>query len=333
MIDCVTYVCVFCIWCSIQAYLFPLLVGDDDKPVEYRERHLDNPDANVDGITARSMPMKGEAGPQHHTLSSGGVLKDTPATHSSLISCISKPVHERKRGVGQLCRAHHALSLRCTTEGSRIRGGVEAFFADQDTEPSGYGNIQGRCNALGSDGKPFASEPFETNATSMVDRAGTVLSTSSGNNPGDGCGASPPKYSELQQHPCSATSSRASSPRVSHTPVQSSFRDDGNARLENVNGSGLSTPMSRRSYSAGSKDFREDGRARGVYVEGEYERQEGILLQGPQGGVEVRQMNEGIFVVRRSVSEKRRSPEKLHLHGRQLKSCPLIQVRPQQTLF
>lgn len=287
---------------------------------------MDNPDANFDDITARSIVRRGEAGPPHHTISSGGAFKGTPAKQSSSISCISKPVHERKRGVGH---AHHALSLRCATEGSRIGEGVEAFSADPDST----GNVQERGNGLGSDGKPFASEPLvlstEASATSMVD------------NPGDGCGASPHKHSELQQHPHSATSSRASSPTISYTPVDSSVRDGGNARLENVNGRGPSTPMSRRSYSAG---FREDDvaksssgtltsssaddRARGVFVEGKDERQEGTLLPGPEGGVEVRQMDEGILVVRRSMAEKRRSPEKLHLHGRQLKSCPLIQVRP-----
>lgn len=365
IINYVASVCVFCTGLSIQASFFPFLVGDDDRPDQYRERHVDNPDSNFDGITVRSIVRRVEAGPHHHAsyapISSGGALKETPATQSSSISCISKPVHDRKRGMGQPCRAHHALSLRCATEGSRMIGGGAEAFAD----PKSTGDVRQRGNDLSSDGKPVTSEPLVlstvTSAMSMVDRAGVVLSTSPGYNPGDGCGASPHKHSELQQHPRSATSSRASSPRVSsptsHTPVDSTFRDDDSARLENVSGrgAGASANLSkRRSYSVGrSRGFRQDDaaksssgtltssstddRSRGViaggFVEREDGRQEGTLLPGPEGGVEVRQMDGGILVVRRSGLEKRRSPEKLHLHGRQLKSCPLIQVRPQQTNY
>ena len=53
----------------------------------------------------------------------------------------------------------------------------------------------------------------------------------------------------------------------------------------------------------------------------------GTLLPGPEGCVEVRELEEGVLVVRRTWHEKKQSPERLNLHRRQLKSCPLVQVR------
>lgn len=53
----------------------------------------------------------------------------------------------------------------------------------------------------------------------------------------------------------------------------------------------------------------------------------GVVLPGPEGGVIVRELAEGILIVCRSRDEKKRSPERLNLHRRQLTSCPFIQVR------
>lgn len=53
---------------------------------------------------------------------------------------------------------------------------------------------------------------------------------------------------------------------------------------------------------------------------------QGSILPGPEGAVEVREFDGGVLVVRRSEAEKKRSPERLNLHRRQLKSCPLVQV-------
>lgn len=52
----------------------------------------------------------------------------------------------------------------------------------------------------------------------------------------------------------------------------------------------------------------------------------GTLLPGPEGCVEVRELEEGVLVVRRTWHEKKQSPERLNLHRRNLKSCPLVQV-------
>lgn len=54
--------------------------------------------------------------------------------------------------------------------------------------------------------------------------------------------------------------------------------------------------------------------------------EDGVVLPGPEGGVEVRELNGGMLVVRRTADEKKRTPERLNLHRRQLKSCPVIQV-------
>lgn len=54
---------------------------------------------------------------------------------------------------------------------------------------------------------------------------------------------------------------------------------------------------------------------------------EGVALPGPDGGVEVKELDGGVLVVRRTAEEKKRSPERLNLHRRQLKSCPVIQVQ------
>lgn len=56
--------------------------------------------------------------------------------------------------------------------------------------------------------------------------------------------------------------------------------------------------------------------------------EEGVLLPGPEGCVEIRELDGGVLVVKRTADEKKRSPERLNLHRRQLKSCPVIQVRP-----
>lgn len=53
----------------------------------------------------------------------------------------------------------------------------------------------------------------------------------------------------------------------------------------------------------------------------------GALLAGPEGCVEVRELEGGVLVVRRTWHEKKQSPERLNLHRRQLNSCPLVQVR------
>lgn len=52
----------------------------------------------------------------------------------------------------------------------------------------------------------------------------------------------------------------------------------------------------------------------------------GMPLPGPEGCVEVRELEEGVLMVRRTWHEKKQSPERLNLHRRQLKSCPLVQV-------
>ncbi|CAM9322367.1 unnamed protein product [Ectocarpus sp. 12 AP-2014] len=51
----------------------------------------------------------------------------------------------------------------------------------------------------------------------------------------------------------------------------------------------------------------------------------GVLLPGPEGGVEVREFQGGVLLVRRSEDAKKRSPERLNLHRRRLTSCPIIQ--------
>ncbi|CAB1097233.1 unnamed protein product [Ectocarpus sp. CCAP 1310/34] len=51
----------------------------------------------------------------------------------------------------------------------------------------------------------------------------------------------------------------------------------------------------------------------------------GVLLPGPEGGVEVREFHGGVLLVRRSEDAKKRSPERLNLHRRRLTSCPIIQ--------
>lgn len=51
-----------------------------------------------------------------------------------------------------------------------------------------------------------------------------------------------------------------------------------------------------------------------------------VLLPGPEGGVEVRECEGGVLLVRRSEDAKKRSPERLNLHRRRLASCPIIQV-------
>ncbi|CBJ27201.1 Hypothetical leucine rich repeat protein [Ectocarpus siliculosus] len=51
----------------------------------------------------------------------------------------------------------------------------------------------------------------------------------------------------------------------------------------------------------------------------------GVLLPGPEGGVEVREFQGGVLLVRRSEDAKKRSPERLNLHRRWLTSCPIIQ--------
>lgn len=53
---------------------------------------------------------------------------------------------------------------------------------------------------------------------------------------------------------------------------------------------------------------------------------EGVVLPSPEGGVEVREFDGGVLVVRRNEEEKKRSPERLNLHRRRLKSCPVVQV-------
>ncbi|CAN0554709.1 unnamed protein product, partial [Ectocarpus sp. 12 AP-2014] len=45
----------------------------------------------------------------------------------------------------------------------------------------------------------------------------------------------------------------------------------------------------------------------------------------PEGGVEVREFQGGVLLVRRSEDAKKRSPERLNLHRRRLTSCPIIQ--------
>lgn len=52
----------------------------------------------------------------------------------------------------------------------------------------------------------------------------------------------------------------------------------------------------------------------------------GVVLPGPDGAIEVRELEGGVLVVRRNADEKRRSPERLNLHRRRLKSCPVIEV-------
>lgn len=66
--------------------------------------------------------------------------------------------------------------------------------------------------------------------------------------------------------------------------------------------------------------FRGPGAARREGGEGALE------LVGHEEGIEVRELEGGVLVVRRSADEKRRSPERLNLHRRQMKSCPVIQV-------
>lgn len=53
---------------------------------------------------------------------------------------------------------------------------------------------------------------------------------------------------------------------------------------------------------------------------------EGVMLPGAEGMVEVREFDGGVLVVRRSEEEKKKSPERLNLHRRRLKSCPVVQV-------
>ena len=66
---------------------------------------------------------------------------------------------------------------------------------------------------------------------------------------------------------------------------------------------------------------------------------EGVLLPGPEGGVEVREFDGGVLVVSRNEEEKKKSPERLNLHRRRLKSCPVVQVsgsqlvRPETTVL
>lgn len=53
---------------------------------------------------------------------------------------------------------------------------------------------------------------------------------------------------------------------------------------------------------------------------------DGVVLPGPEGAVEVREFDGGALVVRRSEEDKKKSPERLNLHRRRLKSCPVVQV-------
>eukprot|EP00903_Cladosiphon_okamuranus_P021119 g19400.t1 len=52
---------------------------------------------------------------------------------------------------------------------------------------------------------------------------------------------------------------------------------------------------------------------------------EGVLLPGPEGGVEVREFDGGVLMVRRNEEQKKKSPERLNLHRRRLRSCPVVQ--------
>lgn len=67
-------------------------------------------------------------------------------------------------------------------------------------------------------------------------------------------------------------------------------------------------------------------RMRGIDGWGVADAATGTPLAGPEGAVEVREIDGGVLVVRRSGDEKKRSPERLNLHRRQLSSCPLVQV-------
>ena len=97
----------------------------------------------------------------------------------------------------------------------------------------------------------------------------------------------------------------------------SSSTGSGDSRLEEV---GIPPPLTSGCSS--------EDQPRIAGVEGVIEEESGgvALLPGPKGGVEVRELGEGVIVVRRSELEKRRCPERLNLHRRQLKSCPLIEV-------
>ena len=180
-------------------------------------------------------------------------------------------------------------------------------------------------------------------------------------NGGDGDDKSKDHHSFSRQLPRSANTSTASSPRANRAGSPPGWGHDGDATLgysgsiSNNSSSGVVAPphggrtdVGEGGGGAGGRRFSQgvmrppkihngiDGtvssppaQARGLLDGGGAATEaagEGVILPGPGGGVEVREFDGGVLVVRRSEEEKKKSPERLNLHRRRLKSCPVVQV-------